>query len=121
VVVLAVGSVPPATAQVAEVYTPPVDAAVIDPFRPPDQPWLSGNRGLEYDTGAGAIVYAIGSGLVVFAGPVAGQLYVTILHGDGIRSSYSYLSSISVTEGDRVWGKQGIGSTGEVPFHLGAR
>lgn len=107
--------------QRAELYQPPVDAPVIDPFRPPDQPWLAGNRGLEYDTAPGTVVRAIGSGLVVFAGPVAGRLYVTVLHGDGIRSSYSYLASIAVGRGDRVRGGQAVGVTSDVKFHLGAR
>ncbi|MEZ5138666.1 MAG: hypothetical protein R2711_07815 [Acidimicrobiales bacterium] len=29
-------------------YRPPTDGAVLDPFRPPPQPWLAGNRGIEY-------------------------------------------------------------------------
>lgn len=112
----------PASAQArGEVYRPPVYAEVIDPFRPPDQPWLAGNRGLEYDTAPGTVVAAIGSGLVVFAGPVAGHLYVTVLHGDGIRSSYSYLAGMYVNAGDRVRGGQEVGITGDVRFHLGAR
>ena len=122
VVVASLVSVPvPASAQRGELYRPPVAAEVIDPFRPPDQPWLAGNRGLEYDTAWGVAVGAIGSGLVVFAGPVAGHLYVTVLHGDGIRSSYSYLSVLTVAVGDRVVGSQIVGYTSDVPFHLGAR
>lgn len=111
----------PVGAQRRELYRPPVDATVVDPFRPPAEPWLAGNRGLEYDTAPGTPVRAIGHGLVVFAGPVAGHLYVTVLHGDGIRSSYSYLASISVSDGDRVRGGQVVGFTGTVNFHLGAR
>jgi hypothetical protein len=122
--------VPPAVAAPAaavvrqargEVYRPPVVAEVIDPFRPPDEPWLPGNRGLEYQTEPGTVVWAIGSGLVVFAGPIAGRLYVTVLHGDGIRSSYSHLAAIHVSEGDRVRGGQPIGTTSDLLFHLGAR
>lgn len=101
-------------------YRPPVDAPVIDPFRPPAEPWLAGNRGLEYETVPGTPVGAIGPGLVVFAGTVAGQLYVTVLHPDGIRSSYSYLASITVAVGDRVRAGDVVGTTGAV-FHLGAR
>ena len=29
-------------------HDPPVVAPIVDPFRPPPQPWLPGNRGLEY-------------------------------------------------------------------------
>lgn len=101
-------------------YRPPLDAPVIDPFRPPAEPWLAGNRGLEYDTVPGTVVGAIGPGLVVFAGAVARELHVTVLHPDGIRSSYSYLASISVSVGDRVRAGDPVGTTGEA-FHLGAR
>src|SRR5690606_16673870 len=34
-------------------YDPPVDAPITDPFRPPPQPWLPGNRGIEYATAPG--------------------------------------------------------------------
>lgn len=101
-------------------YRPPLDAPVVDPFRPPAEPWLAGNRGLEYQTVPGTPVGAIGPGLVVFAGPVAGQLHVTVLHPDGIRSSYSYLASIAVAVGDRVRTGDVVGTTAE-RFHLGAR
>src|SRR4051812_10589266 len=37
-------------------YRPPVVAAVADPFRPPPQPWLAGNRGIEYATVPGTVV-----------------------------------------------------------------
>jgi murein DD-endopeptidase MepM/ murein hydrolase activator NlpD len=101
-------------------YRPPLDAPVVDPFRPPAQPWLAGNRGLEYQTVPGTPVGAIGPGLVVFAGPVAGQLHVTVLHPDGIRSSYAFLASVSVAVGDRVRTGDVVGTTGS-SFHLGAR
>ena len=31
-------------------YRPPVDAPVVDPFRPPAERWSAGNRGVEYAT-----------------------------------------------------------------------
>ncbi len=113
-------SAPPPTPTGGVRYQPPLDAPIIDPFRPPDQPWLPGNRGLEYETVPGTVVGAIGPGLVVFAGPVAGQLYVTVLHPDGIRSSYSYLAAVHVAVGDRVVVGQSVGVSGAI-FHLGAR
>ncbi|MBX3285428.1 MAG: M23 family metallopeptidase [Actinobacteria bacterium] len=101
-------------------YAPPVDAPVTDPFRPPPEPWMAGNRGIEYATVPGSAVRAIGPGAVVFAGPVAGALYVTILHPDGLRSSYSYLAAIRVRVGQRVRGGAMVGVAGE-RFHVGVR
>lgn len=102
------------------VYAPPVDAPVIDPFRPPARPWLPGNRGLEYATVPGAQVRAIGPGTVVFAGPVAGQRYVTVAHPDGLRSSYSYLAVVRVGVGDPVGAGDVVGIAAD-RFHIGVR
>lgn len=101
-------------------YSPPVDAPVTDPFRPPPQPWLPGNRGIEYATAPGTPVGAAGRGAISFSGPVAGSLHVTITHPDGIRTSYSYLASIGVTTGQAVERGEIIGSTGS-RLHVGAR
>ena len=102
------------------IYRPPVDAPVVDGFRLPNGPFGAGNRGLEYDTVPGQAVRAIGDGLVVFAGPVAGIDYVTVLHPDGLRSSYGYLAERLVTVGDRVVVGQTVGTAGE-RLHLGVR
>jgi murein DD-endopeptidase MepM/ murein hydrolase activator NlpD len=102
------------------VYAPPVAAPVADPFRPPPEPWQSGNRGIEYATAPGTPVHAIGPGAVVFAGAVAGSLHVTILHPDGLRSSYSFLAAIRVRVGQRVRGGALVGVAGE-RFHVGVR
>src|SRR5205085_1070721 len=64
-------------------YRPPVDASVVDPFRPPPQPWAAGNRGLDYATRPGQEVRAAADGEVVFAGAVADSLHVVLLHPDG--------------------------------------
>lgn len=101
-------------------YRPPVDAPVVDPFRPPPEPWLPGNRGIEYATVPGTPVRAIGPGAVVFAGAVAGSLYVTILHPDGLRSSYSFLAAVRVRVGQRVRGGAVVGVAGD-RFHVGVR
>ena len=101
-------------------YRPPVDAPVVDPFRPPPQPWAPGNRGLEYATAPDTPVLAAADGEVVFAGPVAGSLHVVVLHPDGIRTSYSFLRSISVHRGDHVRQGQPVGLSGE-RLHFGAR
>jgi len=102
------------------VYAPPTGAPVRDPFRPPPQPWLPGNRGIEYGTQAGDVVTAIGRGRVAFAGPVAGRLVVSIDHPGGLRSSYTGLGEVAVRRGDEVAGGQQVGRAGG-PFHLGVR
>lgn len=101
-------------------YRPPVDAEVIDPFRPPAQPWLPGNRGLEYATAPGTVVRAIGPGVVTFAGPVAGSLHVTVTHPDGLRSSYSFLAAVRTTLGATVSAGDVVGIAAAT-FHLGVR
>jgi len=102
-------------------YQPPVAAPVADPFRAPATPYGPGNRGVDYATAPGTEVKAAADGEVVFAGQVGGALHVVVLHGDGIRTSYSFLSSIRVQRGDRVIQGQVLGTTGPQPFHFGAR
>ncbi len=116
---LTAGRAGPAAADTA-LYRPPVDAPVVDGFRLPNGPYGAGNRGLEYDTVPGQAVRAIGDGLVVFAGPVAGIRYVTVLHPDGLRSSVGYLAELLVSAGERVAIGQVVGTAGE-RLHLGVR
>lgn len=76
-------------------YSPPVDAPISDPFRPPATPYGRGNRGLEYDTAPGEVVRAAAAGTVVFSGQVGGRLHVTLLHADGLRTTYGTLARIA--------------------------
>ena len=101
-------------------YTPPVAAAVRDPFRMDHGLYGPGNRGLEYASGPGQPVRTIGSGVVVFAGAVAGRLAVTVVHPDGRRSSLTGLVSLAVRVGDMVRRGSLIGAAGE-GLHLGVR
>ena len=101
-------------------YVPPVDAPVVDAFRPPTQPWSSGNRGLEYDTAPGDPVRASADGIVTFAGQVGGSLHVTVLHPDGLRTGYSFLSRVLVSQGQAVRQGDLVGRAGDT-FHFGAR
>jgi murein DD-endopeptidase MepM/ murein hydrolase activator NlpD len=102
------------------VFRPPVDAPVTDPFRPPEDPYGPGNRGIEYDTEPGEVVRAAASGGVEFAGAVAGTLHVTVDHGGGLVSSYSYLQRLSVRVGAAVARGAVIGIAGE-RLHFGVR
>jgi len=63
---------------------------------------------------------ASGPGIVVFAGAVAGSLHVTIDHGGGLLTSYSYVDRILVKSGDDVEAGDTIAMSGE-GFHFGMR
>jgi hypothetical protein len=114
----ALATVPPAGAD--EGYEPPVDAPVVDPYRPPTHPYGPGNRGIDYGTEPGDPVHAAGAGRVVFAGPVAGALHVTLLHPDGLRTSYSFLGRVDAAVGREVRRGDRIGVAGG-RFHFGVR
>lgn len=101
-------------------YRPPTDRPILDRFRPPPHPYGPGNRGIEYATSPGDPITAIGDGTVVFAGQVAGTLHVTVLHPDGLRSSYSFLTRMAVRTGQPVRAGQVIGAA-DRGFHLGVR
>jgi hypothetical protein len=109
-----------AAADEAPGYRPPVDAPVVDPFRPPTSPFGPGNRGLLYDTAPGTPVSAAADGTVAFAGSVAGSRHVTVLHDDGLRTTYSFLDEVSVVAGQRVTQGDLVGTTAG-QLHLGAR
>ena len=109
-----------AGAQDNPTYSPPVDAPIVDPFRPPAAPYGAGNRGLEYDTRPGEAVLASADGTVVFAGPVAGSQHVTLQHEDGVRTTYSFLSRVEVVLGQRLRRGARVGEAGE-RLHFGAR
>jgi hypothetical protein len=110
---------PPAAAGVSA-YSPPVDAPIRDPFRPPPSPYAPGNRGLEYATAPGSQVRAASDGTVVFAGNVGGALHVTVRHPDGLRTSYSFLQHVAVRSGDRVARGDVLGTTLD-RLHFGVR
>lgn len=111
---------PPTGLPTPVAFRPPVEGPVIDPFRPPPTPYSAGNRGVDYATTPGQPVGATAAGLVTFAGQVGGTLNVVLLHGDGIRTSYSLLASVSVVAGQRVAAGQTVGTAG-TDLHLGAR
>jgi hypothetical protein len=93
------------------VYSPPVDAAISDPFRPPATPYGPGNRGIEYATAPGTIVRAVADGTVTFVGVVAGRRWVTLRHGDGVRTTYGPLADFNVALGDSVHRGDPMGTT----------
>ena len=101
-------------------FQPPVSAPVGDPFRMSEGPYGPGNRGIEYDTEPGDVVAAAAAGEVVFAGSVARSLHVTIDHGAGVVSSYSYLERITAPVGARLARGDPVGLASE-RLHFGVR
>lgn len=92
--------------------SPPVDAPVIDPYRPPPCPWCAGNRGLEYGSAAGDEVRAVLAGRVSFAGRVVSTNYVTVTSADGRRLTYGGLDDMYVAMGQQVVAGRVIGIAG---------
>ena len=106
----------------------PVRGPVIRAFEPPETPFGSGHRGIDVAVPVGTVVVAPDAGLVVFSGKVGGQLFVTLDHGGGLTSTYSWLSETLVRKGDAVPRGASIARTGQghaggsVPhLHLGVR
>jgi murein DD-endopeptidase MepM/ murein hydrolase activator NlpD len=118
----------PSTGPAYGSYGWPVTGSVIRPFAPPEGPYGPGHRGIDIAAPAGTPVLAAADGVVAFAGPVAGGRYVSIDHPDGVRTTYSWLTTIVVRAGDVVRrgdpiGGSGLGHPGVDPahLHLGAR
>ncbi len=125
---ITVGSGSAAAAETAGGWTWPVVGPVIQGFDPPDTPYGSGHRGIDIAAEVGTTVVAPADGTVTFAGPVGGYLFVTIDHGGGLSSTYSWLSAKLVRKGDRVLQGQPIAQTGwghpaaPIPhLHLGVK
>lgn len=80
---------------------------VVRRFDPPDQPWLSGHRGVDLAGSPGQEVRAAGAGKVVWSGVLAGRGVVSVEHADGRRTTYEPVDSRSpvgtvVTAGQRI-------------------
>ena len=96
----------------APLWSRPVAGAVTRPFREPPGPYGAGHRGVDFVAASGTEVRASGDGTVSFAGDVAGSLHVVVTHDGGLRTSYSFLSSVAVRAGQRVTRGQVLGQAG---------
>lgn len=107
----------------------PVDdgRAVMRGFEAPEHRFGAGHRGIDIGATEGAAVSAPASGVVIFAGPVAGRSVVTVDHGGGVVSSYdpvvpAVVAGEDVTPGRHI-GTLGPASVTHCPgcLHLGVR
>jgi murein DD-endopeptidase MepM/ murein hydrolase activator NlpD len=90
----------------------PVVGPVIRVFDPPSTPFGAGHRGIDIAAPVGTPVLAPAPGVVAFAGAVAGHLFVTVDHGGGLTSTYSWVSAILVRKGDAVARGSAVALTG---------
>jgi murein DD-endopeptidase MepM/ murein hydrolase activator NlpD len=95
-----------------EPWTWPVVGPVIRSFDAPDSPYGSGHRGIDIAAPVDSSVRSPAAGTVAFAGSIAGEVFVAIDHGGGLRSTYSWLASYSVEEGDAVFAGDPIARSG---------
>jgi hypothetical protein len=106
----------------------PVDGAVVHPFEQPATEYAAGHRGADLAAAPGTTVRAANDGVVSFAGTVADTLHVTVTHAGGLRTSYSFLATVSVRTGQQVARGDVVGTTGGTgpdhdgtTLHLGLR
>jgi len=89
----------------------PVDGDIVQPFAPIGR--YAGHWGIDLATPAGSPATAAGSGFVTFSGLVAGNSTVSIDHGGGLKTSYSFLAGRQLARGAWVPSGARVGTTGE--------
>jgi hypothetical protein len=107
-----IGTARAATSPPAGSWLWPLWGPVLRGFEPPPTPFSSGHRGIDIGADFGTPVRGVAEGTVTFAGSVAGSLFVTIDHGDGYRSTSSFVSQIFVRKGQVVSAGQVIALSG---------
>lgn len=82
---------------------------VLTPFTQPSTPYGPGHLGVDLSASAGDPVLAAGTGVVRFAGQVAGRGVVVLTHPDGISTEYEPVAAV-VVQGQRVVAGQRVGT-----------
>ena len=88
----------------------PVPGTIVRGFAPIGR--YAGHWGVDFESEPGSSVAAAEAGTVTFAGEVAGIFSVTVHHGGGLRTSYSYLSEVGVVAGQQVARGDAVGTSG---------
>lgn len=96
---------------------PPSDGVITAGFAP--GPGYSGHWGVDYVPTSDGAVRAAAGGRVTFTGLVVGNLVVTVDHGGGLRTSYSYLDRSLVARGQHVKRGMVVGRVSDGSFHGG--
>jgi murein DD-endopeptidase MepM/ murein hydrolase activator NlpD len=84
-------------------WTAPLPGAlrVTRAFDPPVTEYGAGHRGVDLASQAGQQVLAAGAGVVLFAGRIAGRPVISVLHANGLRTTYEPVDP-SVAAGQAV-------------------
>jgi murein DD-endopeptidase MepM/ murein hydrolase activator NlpD len=93
-------------------HTVPLYGELLRVYDAPPDPFAPGHRGVDVGAPEGSSVRASAPGVVSFAGSVAGNLSVTIDHGGGLVTSYSFLGTTQVSRGTAVEQGEVIGTVG---------
>lgn len=101
-------------------YSPlPGALTVTRPFAPPATRWAPGHRGVDLRADTGSHVRAAGSGVVVYAGRLAGRGVISIEHAPGVRTTYEPVRA-RVRAGQQVSGGHLIGWVSPDRRHSGS-
>ena len=100
----------------------PVPGEVVRAFEQPDGAYGPGHRGVDLAVATREPVRSAMAGTVRFAGPVAGETWVTVTHADGVETTYGGVAP-SVTAGQQVeiGGRLGMMRPGRRVLDWGAR
>ncbi len=109
-----------AHAEAVAAWVRPVPGVIERPFDAPRSRFGAGHLGADLAVPSGTSVRAAGPGIVSFAGSVAGPLHVVVAHAGDLRTSYSFLATISVRRGQWVEAGDIVGTTGSGEGHKGS-
>lgn len=94
----------------------PVIGSILRDYNPPEKRWQPGHRGVDMKATPGEEIRASADGVVHFAGSISAMTSVSILHADGIRTTYQPIET-TLKSGDPIVAGQVIGRLTVSPRH----
>ncbi len=90
-------------------YRRPVPDAVVRAYQAPASRFGAGHRGVDFGATPGDVVRTAAAGRVRHAGSVAGTVWVSVEHADGVVTSYGPLTARRVSAGAQLAGGTVLG------------
>lgn len=91
---------------------------VLRRFELPTSRWGAGHRGVDLSSTVGESVYVVADGVVTHVGVIAGRGTISVLHQDGVRSTYEPVDPVQeIVQGALVTRGQPLGAVSEVAGH----